>query len=243
MSTDSMQLTVAGIQVRRDEEGRYCLTDLYRASGGEKRHQPSNWLKNQQTIELVKEVSIPGNPGIFTKQGVGTFICKELVYAYAMWISPQFNLKVIRAYDETVTQQHRLPAPLNETQRIALYRDALELLRDVNDGRLDDRDRLLFSDAIRNIVSPKDSFDAGITISDRISQLGFGKQDNAVMSKVGKAVAKAYRNKYGAEPPNRTQYVDGAPRQVKHYTHSDLDIIDDAIYSVLKTGEVVEFHK
>lgn len=34
----------------------------------------------------------------------GTFIIKELVYTYVMWISPVFHLKVVRAFDTLQTQ-------------------------------------------------------------------------------------------------------------------------------------------
>ena len=71
--------------------------------------------ENQQTQELADEISdCPdlGSSPIETKlgRGGGTFVTKELVYAYAMWISPAFNLKVIRAYDAPAT------CPLNSAK-------------------------------------------------------------------------------------------------------------------------------
>ena len=84
--------------------GRYCLNDLHRASGGEERHQPHEWLTLDKTRELLSEVLIPGNPGIKAVEASagrygGTWAVKPLVYAYAMWISPRFHLHVIEAYE------------------------------------------------------------------------------------------------------------------------------------------------
>ena len=107
-------LTLTTITIRQDAEGRYCLNDLHKASGGEQRHQPRYWLENLQTQDLVKELSDSGNPLSLNNSPItiikggknqGTFVVKELVYAYAMWISPRFHLQVIRAYDELVAQK------------------------------------------------------------------------------------------------------------------------------------------
>lgn len=84
--------------------GLFLLNDLHKVSGGEKRHQPSNFFANQQTKELICEIEKENTIAYHTLQGKGkkqgTYACRELVYAYAMWISAKFSLMVIRAFDK-----------------------------------------------------------------------------------------------------------------------------------------------
>ncbi|EGY9190006.1 KilA-N domain-containing protein [Salmonella enterica] len=114
-------IIISDIKIHMDSDGRYSLNDLHKAAGKEHRHLPNYWLDLQQTKELIEEILNTGNP-VFKKDGVlnahicvfkpvaskkgrygGTYVCKELVYSYAMWISAAFALKVIRAYDSLVS--------------------------------------------------------------------------------------------------------------------------------------------
>ena len=101
----------------RIHDGLYSLNDLHRAAGGEQRHKPGNWLRIDQTRELIKEIkqcSDMSTDPIKTVNGgkaPGTYACKELVYAYAMWISAKFHLHVIRAFDALVTGQAQPQEP------------------------------------------------------------------------------------------------------------------------------------
>lgn len=126
-TTQPTSLDICNTAIRRDHAGRYCLNDLHKASGGEKRKGPSYWIANAQTKELIDELATTGIP-VVTLEGAGggTYVCKELVYAYAMWISPAFHLKVIRAFDALVSAppQQIDPAQLSRMQLIELAMQA-----------------------------------------------------------------------------------------------------------------------
>ncbi|WP_075321468.1 KilA-N domain-containing protein [Histophilus somni] len=99
----------------------YSLADLHRASGNDPKHRPTYFLRNDQTKALIAEIESE-NPTcekshssvLIVKNGIGTYACKEIVIAYAAWISPQFHLVVLRAFLnqlENQTTQLKLPMP------------------------------------------------------------------------------------------------------------------------------------
>ena len=108
----SMPLRIDDIDIRQDAHRRYCLNDLHRAAGGEERHRPAEFLRRPDTVEIVAALEAERKYGpahtfqpvetIMGRNG-GTYVCRELVYAYAMWVSPAFHLKVIRTFDALVT--------------------------------------------------------------------------------------------------------------------------------------------
>ncbi len=167
-------LVIDGVSVRQDNSGRYCLNDLHRAAGGEERHKPRFWLGNQQTQELVQELTEGGNPPLEQNQPVrvihggdasGTYVCKELVYSYAMWISPSFNLKVIRTFDAAVTGQPLSQRADQVQAGVILLESAARLLNFSNSSKLGAFQKLQAFAGLPNMMpsyaidAPSDSVD------------------------------------------------------------------------------------
>ena len=116
-------LVLAGVEIHQDGEGRFSLNDFHRAAGGEVRHKPSEWARLQQSQELIEELTKEGITALKKARGgaaPGTYVCKELVYAYAQWISPKFHLHVIRTFDSVATGHAVVPVQPQEAPVAAL---------------------------------------------------------------------------------------------------------------------------
>ena len=88
------------VEIRKDSEGRYCLNDLHKAAGGEAKDKPANFLRREETIGLIQFLESEKLNGVLPVNAEagrygGTYVCKQLVYTYAMWVSPAFHLKVV----------------------------------------------------------------------------------------------------------------------------------------------------
>lgn len=169
-------LAILETAIRTDAEGRYCLNDCHKASGGDKAKQPANFIRLDTTKALIAEISRsshlrndhgeacaelhtpssdvrrpreghigkPVSPLNIVNDGKnnGTYVCRELVYAYATWISPAFHLTVIRAFDDLVKGNISIPKP-KRTRKPSLGTTFSQFMRIAAYLPLDENQRIL----------------------------------------------------------------------------------------------------
>jgi len=126
-------INIGDTAIRQTTANQYCINDLHKAAGTLSKDQPSKFLLLDSTKELIQEINKAGNLVLEQNQAItvinggnqqGTYVVKELVYAYAMWISPKFHLQVIRTFDAVATQNYQ-PA-VNPAHLAALQAELLK---------------------------------------------------------------------------------------------------------------------
>ena len=113
-----MNLVCFNIQIRRDNEGRYCLNDLHKAaiaSGLDvERKNPSDFFRTDMAknfIESLQKVDETTHNPVVTKEGRngGTYAVRLLAQRYCGWLSSDFEVVVYSTFDQfAMSEQVRI---------------------------------------------------------------------------------------------------------------------------------------
>lgn len=124
MTQSNIALQLGNITIRQ-HNGLFSLNDLHKAAGGEEKHQPAFFIRREDTQALAAEICSADSQikAFETVRGrgkaQGTYACRELVIAYAAWISAAFHLKVIRVFLAATTPQASPHNPALDYDRIS----------------------------------------------------------------------------------------------------------------------------
>ena len=164
--------------------------------------------------------------------------CKiELVKAFAE------AKRIIKEVLPEVTEKPKqeppaLPSAKEQLETIKLGMDLFTEL-----GGWDERTGVALKDQIRNILLA-DKLQPSITdittaqprleypVSDRAIELGY-RPRTPQLQQIGKKASRLYQERHGTKPIQREQFVGGTTRLVNVYGFDDLDLLDQAIASVM----------
>ncbi len=139
---------------------------------------------------------------------------------------------------ETPPEPPALPSAKEQLETIKLGMDLFTEL-----GGWDKRTEVQLKDQIRNILLA-DKLQPSLTeitttqprleypVSDRAIELGY-RPRTPQLQQIGKLASRLYQERHGTKPIQREQFVGGTTRLVNVYGFDDLDLLDQAIASVM----------
>ena len=194
----------------------------------------------------LQKVQTPGGPQDMVtvyEPGLYALIARSnssLAIPFQRWVYEEVLPSIRRTGSYSVPQPRPVQYLPTPRERLEDIRFGMDLLYEL--GGIDERTQLGLKDIIRDILladklkkptALPGSERAEWPVSDRARHLGYKPKRNDLI-KIGRTAAKLYRLRHNEDPPVREQYVDGTTREVKCYGSADLDILDQAIATVME---------
>ncbi|MBH3004143.1 KilA-N domain-containing protein [Serratia nevei] len=119
-------VSVNGVSVRVDEEGRYSLNDLHAAAVAEGKatesQRPGEFLKTKQVQRFVQALSDAKKiASVLTIKGgsqQGSWGLELIAIRYAAWLNPLFEIKVYETFQMLVRRGFDAMSRLNKIDHI-----------------------------------------------------------------------------------------------------------------------------
>lgn len=130
---------IANVEIPMDEQGRYNLNLLHKASNTPESRKPSEWLRTKQAQELINELSGNSRFGVDPINIIrggnspGTFADEVLAVSYAGWLSPVFQIEVNRTFIDYRTST--APSQLNDAS-LKFFQLAVDVLKPDDSSKL-----------------------------------------------------------------------------------------------------------
>jgi hypothetical protein len=141
-----MTIHIANLTINQSSNGLYSINDIHRASGGLAKHQPAAWMRLQSTTNLIRLMESQvinqqnGNVietfvgGDISSPLRGTYVCRKLVVAYALWISTEFFSHVLDVFLDVVDGVYARVTAQNkvieqQTLQLTLFSGELQSMR------------------------------------------------------------------------------------------------------------------
>lgn len=116
-------LVINKTEITKDCDGRFSLNDLHKAAGGLQKDLPNKFMRSDSFKNVVDVLNAQNRAfkPVVKKQGRysgGTWVCKELVYKYAMWVNAEFEVKVIQTFD-SITSKLNTPSSMTALNELS----------------------------------------------------------------------------------------------------------------------------
>ncbi len=151
--TEKSMPIIAGVEITTDDEGRFNLNALHKASGQGEHKKPSEWLRTKQAQELVEELSGNlrlGQKAINSVKGgssPGTFAHELLAVSYAGWISAAFQLQVNQTFIDYRTGKLSATKSLPSAKQLAMMVIQAEEEKELLSLQVNQLEHQVFEDA------------------------------------------------------------------------------------------------
>lgn len=166
--------TIAGIQITTDEQGRFNLNALHRASGLGKSKGPAYWLALDGTKALINQIQMTDTeiPVSVLRGGAeqGTFAHELLAISYAGWISPAFQLQVNQTFIDFKTGKlNPMPTQLSRMDILTMAMEAEEERQRLEHKVQEDAPKVAFHDQVTVL-------EGTMSVAQAAQTLGTGQQ-------------------------------------------------------------------
>lgn len=192
-------------------------------------------------------------PGLYALVGQSR---KPEAKAFRRWVAHEVLPSIRRTGQYKRKREEEDPSAKHRTVMSDIITREMALLERL--GHLEPRDKLRYADELRSLGAPQSApappgapgapaieAPQEMPISRWLQENGHGKlaAKRGFLIKAGRALSRAYREAHGSPPGHRTQWIDGAARQVAQYYVRDFEelgfksIVDELIATAFLGGQ------